>query len=75
MLLIFAIFLLGYSDGTSLRSAALDVTHGGECLQGLKLAFQVVSNTPNPTTGTGTYEVSENQTVCLRLHELSGGPT
>ena len=75
MLLIFAIFLLGYSDGTSLRSAALDVTQGGECLQGLKLAFQVVSNTPNPTTGTGMNKVSGNQTVRLGLHELRRRPT
>ena len=54
VLLIFVIFLLGYSDGSSLRSASVDVTRGGECLQGLKLAFEVVNNTMSPTTGAGT---------------------
>lgn len=54
MLLIFLIFLLGYSNGRSLLSAAVDVTREGECLQGLKLAFEVVNNTMSPTTGAGT---------------------
>ena len=39
----------GYSDGTSAVSAIFNVTAGGECLQGLRMALEVRGQYSSPT--------------------------